>query len=594
MKFISKITILLFVLNFCFSVVSAQENSSYFFHTIEKGQSLYSISSMYGVNKAEIIKLNPGCEEKIYLGQALKIPQNKSVQRKDIFHTIKNGETLYRLTVIYKVSADAICDANPGLSSQNFQIGTVIRIPLGTNSQANQERENSAPTKAVIVPTGQSKCRDMHKIDRKETIYSISRDYGITEEELINANPELRKNKLEKGHFLCIPYSTQGNAVLQNKLSVTPSDNDLFSANKNKSQKRITTIKAAVILPFMLDEDKKSESSRMMEYYEGFLLAVDSLKRTGVSIDLYAYDSKDGSTSINSILAKSEMKDLDIIFGPLHQEHIDPLASFAKKNNIRLVIPFTSKDSEVFQNPAIYQINTPQSYLYSEVYEHFTRQFVNANVIILETGSTDQDKADFIKGLKQELKNKSISVQTLRNATPTTLKGALRVGKENVFVPTSGSNVTLIKLIPQLKILVKENQEASIHLFGYPEWQTYTKDHLDDFFELDTYFYSSFYTNNLLSAAIRFTNSYRKWYSKDMANTYPKYGMLGFDTGFFFLKGLADYGSGLEQNLSRIKPTPIQTGFKFERVNTWGGFVNKKVFFVRFTKDFELVKLDFE
>lgn len=113
----------------------------------------------------------------------------------------------------------------------------------------------------------------------------------------------------------------------------------------------------------------------MVEYYEGFLMAVDSLKRTGVSVDLYTYDSGDETSSIQSILDKSELKKMDVIFGPLHAEHIDPLAAFAKKNQIRLVIPFTSKDNEVFQNPWVYQINTPQSYLYSEVYEHFNRQF---------------------------------------------------------------------------------------------------------------------------------------------------------------------------------------------------------------------------
>ena len=70
--------------------------------------------------------------------------------------------------------------------------------------------------------------------------------------------------------------------------------------------------------------------------------------------------------------------------------------------------------------------------------------------------------------------------------------------------------------------------------------------------------------------------------------------MLGFDTGFFFLKGLSRYGSELENNLPKMNLTPIQTGFKFERVNNWGGFINKKVFFIRLTKNFELVKLDFE
>jgi hypothetical protein len=70
--------------------------------------------------------------------------------------------------------------------------------------------------------------------------------------------------------------------------------------------------------------------------------------------------------------------------------------------------------------------------------------------------------------------------------------------------------------------------------------------------------------------------------------------MLGFDTGYFFLKALADYGTNFEESMNKMKVTPIQTGFKFERVGTWGGFVNRKVFFVHFTKDYELMKLDFE
>ena len=180
------------------------------------------------------------------------------------------------------------------------------------------------------------------------------------------------------------------------------------------------------------------------------------------------------------------------------------------------------------------------------------------------------------------------------NATKDMLKEALRTDKENVFIPASGNNVMLIKILPQLILLVRDTPEQNIRLFGYPEWQTYTRDHLESFFELDTYFYSSFYTNNLLPAAINFTHAYRKWYSKEMEERYPKYGMLGFDTGYFFLKGLSKYGSELEKNLPLMDLTPIQTGFKFQRVNNWGGFVNKKVFLVQFTKNIEMIKLDFE
>ena len=596
MKTINRIICSLLLASACSIGAIAQENQSCFLHTIEKGQSLYSIASMYGVSQSDIIKLNPGSDEKIFIGRTLRIPRSAANIQKETYHTIETGETLYRLTVKYNVSAKAICDANPGLSAENFRIGQVIRIPSTTETQTMVPAETQSSTVVAnnnILGPVESRCRDMHKVKRKETVFSISREYGISEAELIAANPELKgENKIKKGTFLCIPYpKAQTEQNIQSQ--AIPTDSELFRENRKKTE-RFSTIKAAVILPF-LDGVSKSESSRMVEYYEGLLMAVDSLKRTGTSIDLYTYNSGPESASLNSILGKSEMKDMDIIFGPLYQQHIKPLAEFAKKQDTRLVIPFTSKDNTVFQNPAVYQINTPQSYLYSEVYDHFVRQFPNANVIFIEASQGTKDKAEFIKGLKDELRNRSIPMKSLKeDVTVESLKTVLRTDRENIFIPTSGSNLTLIKILPQLTLLVREQPESRIHLFGYPEWQTYTKDHLEAFFELDTYFYSSFYTNNLLPAAINFTKNYRRWYGKEMDERYPKFGMLGFDTGYFFLKGLARYGSSFEKNMQGLDLVPIQTGFKFQRVNNWGGFINKKVFFVHFTKNFELVKLDFD
>ena len=591
---ISRILFFLFFISISCMSLYAQENQSYFLHTIEKGQSLYSISSMYGVSQADIIRLNPGCDEKIYAGQTIKIPQKKTAQQSEIFHTIQAGETLYKLTIVYNISAKAICEANPGLSAENFRIGQVIRIPSAeeaAQATADSQEPNNADTEKTtntIQGPVQSRCKEMHKVKRRETIFSVSREYGISEQELINANPELKQG-MKKGQFLCIPYPSEKPVTSPgNRNPIPPTDRELFLANKETPEK-ISTVKAAILLPFLQDK-------RMIEYYEGFLIAVDSLKRTGTSVDLYVYNCGDDKASLNTILAKEEMKNMNIIFGPAYPEQVKPVADFAKKNNIRLVIPFTSKGNEVFNNPSIYQINTPQSYLYSEVYEHFTRKFTNANVIFLDAEDGDKDKADFIKGLKEELKGKHIPFTELKGEaiTPESLKGVMNATLDNVFIPTSGTNIALIKLLPQLIVTLRDNPDYRMQLFGYPEWQTYTNDHLASFYELDTYFYSSFYTNNLFPEAIRFSSAYRKWYSKDMSNTFPKYGMLGFDTGYFFLKGLSQYGSNLEDKLNKVTVTPIQTGFKFERVNNWGGFINRKVFFVHFTKNYELIKLDFE
>ena len=571
----------------------AQDTRTYFMHTIEKGQSLYSIASMYGISQGDILRLNPGADERIYAGQTLRIPLSSDNTQGPTFHTIAPGETLYGLTRKYHTTAQAICDANPGLSAANFRSGQVIRIPAPDKITSETETEQQTSDKAIAAPV-QSRCRDMHKVKRKETVYSISRQYGISEAELIAANPELKgENKIKRGTLLCIPYPTDTSAEA-NAAPKIPTDKELFSESQ-KATERFHTIKAAVILPFLTDGSTKSETSRMIEYYEGFLLAVDSLKRIGTSIDLYTYHSGSDIPSINAILNKSEMKDMDIIFGPLHQQQIEPLANFAKKYDIRLVIPFTSRDNTVFQNASVYQINTPQSYLYSEVYDHFVRQFPHANVIFVEANQGTREKAEFIKGLKDELRSRGIPATSLKeDATPESFKAVLADGRPNIFIPTSGSNLVLLKLLPQLTLVVREIPDSDIHLFGYPEWQTYTKDHLEAFFELDTYFYSSFYTNNLLPAAVRFTNSYRRWFAKDMEERYPKYGMLGFDTGYYFLKGLSDYGSDFEKKQQLMNLTPIQTGFKFQRVNNWGGFINKKVFFVRFNRNYELLKLDFD
>lgn len=577
--------------------VQAQENQTgYFSHTVMRGQTLSSISSMYNVSISDIVSLNPGSDKQIRAGETLRIPQqsvsvDKSTVNRLHFHTIQAGETLYRLTTQYHVSAEAICRANPGLSAANFRAGQVIVIPLSEQIPAQEQKAKQPEVKEEEI----SPCREMHKVKRKETIFSISREYGISEKELIDANPELREGKLKKGAFICIPHKRKPVAQVNagKNSSVAPSNEQLFRENR-KEVKKLNSINAALMLSFQLDAPE-GRQTQMIEFYEGFLLAIDSLKQQGVDINLHVYDTGNRTQSIAPLLAKEELKGMDIIFGPRHSEHIKPLSDFAKENHIRLVTPFTSKDSEVFNNPYIYQINTPQSYLYSQVYKIFADNFANYNIVFIEVND-GKDKTDFIKGMKQELDSRNIGHRTITMPdSPEQVTQVLDATKPNIIIPTSGTNISLIKLLPILQLVIRaEENPYEMHLFGYPEWQTYYYDHLQAFYELDTYFYSSFYTNNLLSSSKAYHDTFRRWFGKEMANTFPKYGMLGFDIGYYFIKGLHHYGTQLEEKLDKIEVNPVQTGFRFERVNNWGGFINKKVFFIHMTRNHELIKLDFE
>ena len=579
--------------------LQAQTSDSYFLHTIARGENLTSIAATYNVSVADIVRLNPGSDRLIKAGETLRIPQSKDNNGPQ-YHTIQPGETLYGLMKRYDVTVEAICKANPGLSESNFRSGQVIIIPAADKTADLPIIQSDQPaSQSVVIP--QQSYRDIHKVKRRETIYSICREYGITEEELIAANPELKTEKLKRGKYIRIPFHKQMPVapVVTPGESAMPTNSELFE-RINSDTKRKNQLKVAVMLPFMLNGGNQGEQMRMVEYYQGVLMAINELKKNGTSFDIHTYDTQNNATTVRQILARSEMKDMDLIIGPGHATHIPAISAFSEQNKIRLVVPFTSKCDEVFGNPYLYQVNTPQSYLYSEVYEHFLRKFRGNNIIFVDAGDGETDKREFIGGFKQELKDQHIPFREINANSKESIEQALQSGTGNILIPTSGSNIALIKLLPYLKAL-KLSWEAeetpdkySLHLFGYPEWQTYTTDHLDDFYTFDTYFYTSFYANNLSVSVVNFQKEFRQWYHKEILNTYPKYAILGYETAHYLLKGLSLYGNKLEQHLNNIQVTPIQTSFRFERVSNWGGFINKKVFFIHFTKDHELIKMDFD
>ena len=193
---------------FCFLAAGVADGQNvpdekeYFLHTVERGQTLTSIAKMYNVKIADIVKLNPDSENHIFAGSELKIPQSRKVDESERFHTIRPGETLYKLSIMYDVTTTEICNANPGLSAYNFKAGEVIRIP------AAEKKTQQPPVKAEEEKDVNIVIRTNHEVKRRETIYSICRKYGITEEELLAVNPELTKG-LKRGSIITIPYHVE-------------------------------------------------------------------------------------------------------------------------------------------------------------------------------------------------------------------------------------------------------------------------------------------------------------------------------------------------------------------------------------------------
>lgn len=591
-----RINILLFLFSFSLITAYSQQDkptynnngpgSNIFHHTIERGQTVYSIATMYGVSEKDIYKLNPGSEETIKAGAVLIIPQKEASSKSDmqpdnifIYHTIQPKETLYSLTIKYNIPATSIVNANPGLSVETFTIGKIIRIPPISI--------DNLPTTEIKKVTKEIE----YRVQRRETMYSICRKFNISSSELIKRNPEL-KNGMKADMLIKIPVQAEETIV---STVETPQEKDVNALlSIPKSIDKVNTIKVALLLPFMANENVRTEASlRFIEYYEGLLLAIDSLKNRGISISLSVYDTESGTKKTKEILKNDELKGVNLIIGAVQNDQIALVANFAKENNIKYVIPFTSRNDDVLSNASVFQVNTPHSYLYAKAAQVCSNMFSDCNIILVDTHDKE-NKTDYIKALKAELglRNITYSECVWTDNFDSDITAKMDGTRRNVVIPYSGSLEALNKIRTSLRSIANTNPGYGLTLYGYPEWQIYVKDCLDDFFALNTYIYSNFYVDNLTPELRDFFLKYRTWYSKTLINSFPKYGILGFDTGMYFFTALNKYGANFENNLSKINHNGLQTNFGFQRVNNWGGFINTHLFLVHYKSDFTITRED--
>ena len=596
----------------CLLLASVSSNAQdYFYHTVAKGQGLYSISRTYGVTEEDIIKLNPGSEKVIRVGQELKIPQKKG-NDSTAFHTVAQGETLYELSRRNNVTIKEICDANPGLSVESLKAGMVIVIPSPTDSEEETVADiTEVSDKTPETGTSQSDIQEIPQykktvtIARRVTIYRICKDFDLTQEEFYQANPQYRTSRLRVGDKVNIPYSAAELEVFakerpmdgssaengSDEIAEAKTDFDEFGQEETDDRQSVT---AAFLLPFSLDDPNAQDRAKMIEFYRGVLLAVEDLKNENISVTLKVIDTKGEDSQISPIMASDDMNDVNVIIGPKWGKHIATAAEWSTKHNVPIVLPFNSNADEVFGNPHVFQLNTPQSYFHQEIYDHFLEEFKRPRIIVIDAG--EMNRNTMLDGLLAMAEEHNIPTAKVDiDSSMEDIMKLLDADRKNIFIINTSSSGPLVSMLPVLQLINRTKDESiETSLFGYPEYQIYAADHMEEMYECDTWFYSWFYTNNLLSESADFSSRFIRSFSRQMMVSYPGFAQYGYDTAYYFLKGIAIYGDQFEKNLDRIWTNPVQMGFKFERVNNWGGFINRKVFFVHFTNEYQVEKIDFD
>ncbi|MFW5820918.1 MAG: LysM peptidoglycan-binding domain-containing protein, partial [Bacteroidota bacterium] len=330
------------------------EGKIYYIHIVKPGQTLYSISRAYEVAEKTIAIENPGVYSGVQVGQVLKIPFDvPEVEAPDqdvdtskyISHRLQQGETLYSLSKRYNIPVEEIGKANPDLNLNDIPVGMIILIPKLSTVYSEDDYI-------------------LHKVRRKETIYRLSKRYNVAEETIIEFNPELKWSELKTGQVIRIPKEEylasreveeivdaesidtlnleEERDVVEDYLLIDSlgleqmSEDDYYDKLKDFNKRRLNI---AFLIPFNYRiskpeqpeiEREKTEkeiqeeeagaglprSINYLEFFEGSLIALDSLKKEGFDLNVQYFDTYRTPSKVRKILGSEFFREVDLIIGP--------------------------------------------------------------------------------------------------------------------------------------------------------------------------------------------------------------------------------------------------------------------------------------
>ena len=242
----------------------------------------------------------------------------------------------------------------------------------------------------------------LHRVEQGETLYRISRNFFLTEKDIMEVNIGLTAENLKAGQLIKIPITTRNKDKFasESSNSVTEVQNETFVVHKHPKQKlqKSTKLNIALMLPLNYEEidkltftkfnidEKKRQRYKCFEYinfYEGARIALDVLEKEGYNIECFVYDVGENDTEkMREALSSSEMKDMDFIERSVFKNAFAVPADFAKANKIPIVNPMSS-DIGILQNNYTFKIQPSAAAEVETVVRYIRSKHSDDNIIII-------------------------------------------------------------------------------------------------------------------------------------------------------------------------------------------------------------------
>jgi len=316
-------------------------------------------------------------------------------QKKYISYTVKKGETIKGIAKRLGIKTKDLLILNPDIGRKPVP-ETLIIIP---NNEYQQIEETAIPVEnnnSIIVseeiPNEEEEIINdfiLHKVEKGDTFYNLTRAYNVSKDQLNQLNPSIDSLGLQ----------------LDMLLKIKPiEDEDLLVLYRDTIQEN-AVVKLAMMLPFRAIEydtiDAKDifKTNRLVnittDIYLGASVAIDSLKKLGIDIELSVFDTGRKDTKLDSILAVTDFDNIDAIIGPLYSEEVPKVAN---RSGIPVVFPVYSKNQTRFSSSKIIKTFADREVHQKALIDHVLANYANENILIIgDSSATSIRNSDLIK-----------------------------------------------------------------------------------------------------------------------------------------------------------------------------------------------------
>ncbi len=208
------------------------EGKQFIIHQVNEKETLYAISKRYGVSIMNILEFNKTADGGLEVGQILKVPytpKSRVQSANGIVHKVAAKETLFSISKLYDVPVEDIKSGN-NLKDNSLALGQELIIRKGTQ-----------PNPIAVKPAGMQSVKSTHTVAAKETLFSISKQYGITVQQLKDWNG-ITSNELKIDQVLLVTQPMYKTETFKPEV-ILPAQSVNETPKANNGEPKETTIK---------------------------------------------------------------------------------------------------------------------------------------------------------------------------------------------------------------------------------------------------------------------------------------------------------------------------------------------------------------